>query len=210
MDFDNDALIARDQALDGPALAQLFHGARTFNAWQDRGVADETLRALYDLLKFPPTSANQNPGRFLFLKGQAKEQLRPFLMDGNVAKTMAAPVTVVVAWDWAFVDRLPELFPQAPEAKTWFDADAARQEHGFRNGTLQGAYLILAARALGLDCGPMSGFDNAGVDATFFKSDPEMALWRSNFLVNLGYGTTESLHPRLPRLPFESVARILS
>ena len=209
MDYDTDALIARHQPLPAAALAQLFQGARTFNSWQDRDVSDETLHALYDLLKFAPTSANQSPARFLFLKGQAKERLRPLLMAGNVEKTMAAPVTVIVAWDWAFVDRLPELFPHAPEARNWFEADAARQEHGFRNGSLQGAYLILAARALGLDCGPMSGFDAAGVDAAFLHSDPEMAQWRSNFLVNLGYGTTDQLQPRLPRLPFDTVAKIL-
>ena len=210
MDQNDLALPGRHRALDDHALGQLFTGARTFYSWEDRAVPDDTLRALYDVLRFGPTSANQSPGRFLFLTGAAKERLRPHLIEGNVETTMTAPVTVVVAWDWAFHERIPRLFPHAPEAKSWFEAEEARLEHGFRNSTLQGAYLILAARALGLDCGPMSGFDKDGVDRTFFKPNPEMAGWRSNFLVNLGYGTTDALYPRLPRLAFDEVARILT
>jgi 3-hydroxypropanoate dehydrogenase len=118
-------------------------------------------------------------------------------------------VTVVVAWDWNFHEKIPQLFPHDPGAKEWFASDDARFENGFRNGSLQGAYLMIAARALGLDCGAMSGFDKDGVDETFFKNDPEMGAWRSNFLINLGYGTTEKLFPRLPKLSFEDGAKIL-
>ena len=200
----------RHGILPDHALDQLFRQARTFNAWSDRDVSDTTLQALYELLQFGPTSANQSPARFLFIKGEAKEQLRPHLSEGNLEKTMSAPVTAVVAWDWNFHEKIPDLFPHAPDAKDWFASDDARFENGFRNGTLQGAYLILAARALGLDTGAMSGFDKAGVDETFFKSSPDMASWRSNFLVNLGYGTTENMFPRLPKLGFDQGAKILS
>ena len=200
----------RHGILPDHALDQLFRQARTFNAWSDREVSDTTLQALYELLQFGPTSANQSPARFLFLKGEAKEQLRPHLAEGNLDKTMSAPVTAVVAWDWNFHERIPELFPHAPGAKDWFASDDARFENGFRNGTLQGAYLILAGRALGLDTGAMSGFDKNGVDETFFKSSSDMASWRSNFLVNIGYGTTENMFARLPKLAFDQGAKILS
>jgi len=196
--------IVSDRALD-----QLFRGARTFYSWEDRDVSDTTLQALYDLLKWGPTSANQSPARFLFLKGEAQEKLREHLIEPNIEKTMTAPVTVVLAWDWEFHEKIPQLFPHDPGAKDWFASDEARFENGFRNATLQGAYLILAARALGLDCGPMSGFDKDGVDKTFFHGDPEMKTWRTNFLINLGYGTTEKLYPRLPRLSFDEAAKIL-
>lgn len=199
----------RHSVLPDHSLDQLFRGARTFYSWENRDVSETTLRALYELLQYGPTSANQSPARFLFLKGESKERLRPHLIPANVDKTMSAPVTVVVAWDWNFHDRIPQLFPHNPEARDWFASDEARFENGFRNGTLQGAYLVMAARALGLDCGPMSGFDKTGVDAAFFKSDAGMASWRSNFLVNLGYGTTEKLFPRLPKLEFDDGARIL-
>ena len=142
-------------------------------------------------------------------KATPKKRLEPFLIPSNVDKTMTAPVTAIVAWDWEFHEKVPELFPHDPGAKEWFASDEARQANGVRNGTLQGAYLILAARALGLDCGPMSGFDNAKLDEEFFASDPKMKHWRSNFLVNIGYGTTEKLFPRLPRLAFNEAARIL-
>ena len=200
----------RHSILSDQALDQLFRQARTFNAWSDREVSNTTLQALYELTQFGPTSANQSPARFVFLKGDAKEQLRPHLSEGNLDKTMSAPVTAIVAWDWNFLDKLPELFPHAPDAKNWFAGDDARFENGFRNGTLQGAYLILAARALGLDTGAMSGFDKDGVDETFFKSSTDMASWRSNFLVNIGYGTTENMFPRLPKLSFDDGAKILS
>ncbi len=203
------ALEDRHGVISDHALDQLFRGARTFYSWEDRDIADTTVHALYDLLKYGPTSANQSPARFLFLKGEARERLRPHLIGPNVEKTMSAPMTVVVAWDWNFHEKIPQLFPHNPDAKDWFASDEARFENGFRNGSLQGAYLILAARALGLDCGPMSGFDKDGVDETYFKNDPEMASWRSNFLCNLGYGTTEKLFPRSPRLSFDEAAKIL-
>ena len=195
--------ILPDQCLD-----QLFRGARTFYSWEDRDVSDTTLHALYDLLKYAPTSANQSPARFVFLKGDAQEKLRPHLIGPNVEKTMTAPVTVIIAWDWKFHEKIPELFPHNPDAKEWFADEESRFDNGFRNGSLQGAYLIMAARALGLDCGPMSGFDKDGVDETFFKGDPEMGTWRSNFLCNLGYGTTDTLFPRSPRLAFDDAAKI--
>ena len=186
-------------------LDQLFRKARTHNAFLDRPVPEATLRALYDLLKWAPTSANSNPARFVFVTSDAaRERLRPALSPGNLDKTMAAPVTVIVGYDLAFYEKLPVLFPHV-DARSWF---AGKPDHilttAFRNGTLQGGYLILAARALGLDCGPMSGFDNAKVDAAFF---PDGTV-KSNFLCNLGYGDPEKLMPRHPRLPFEEACRI--
>jgi 3-hydroxypropanoate dehydrogenase len=202
------ALEDRHSILSDQALDQLFRGARTFYSWEDRDVSNTTLRALYELLQYGPTSANQSPARFLFLKGESQKKLVPHLIEPNVEKTVTAPVTVVLAWDWKFHEKIPQLFPHNPDAKEWFAADDARFENGFRNSSLQGAYLIMAARALGLDCGAMSGFDKDGVDETFFKNDPEMGAWRSNFLINLGYGTTEKLFPRLPKLGFDEAARI--
>ena len=186
-------------------LDLLFRKARTHNAFLDRPVPETTLRALYDLLKWAPTSANSSPARFVFITSDAaRERLRPALSPGNLEKTMAAPVTVIVAYDLAFYEKLPVLFPHV-DARAWF---AGKPDHilttAFRNGTLQGGYLILAARALGLDCGPMSGFDNAKVDATFF---PDGTV-KSNFLCNLGYGDPAKLMPRHPRLPFEEACRI--
>lgn len=203
------ALEDRHSILSDQALDQLFRGARTFYSWEDKDVSNTTLRALYELLQYGPTSANQSPARFLFLKGESQEKLVPHLIEPNIEKTVTAPVTVVLAWDWNFHEKIPQLFPHNPEAKEWFASDDARFENGFRNSSLQGAYLIMAARALGLDCGAMSGFDKDGVDETFFKNDPEMGAWRSNFLINLGYGTTEKLFPRLPKLSFDEGARIL-
>lgn len=203
------ALEDRHSILSDQALDQLFRGARTFYSWEDKDVSNTTLRALYELLQYGPTSANQSPARFLFLKGESQKKLVPHLIEPNIEKTVTAPVTVVLAWDWNFHEKIPQLFPHNPEAKEWFAADDARFENGFRNSSLQGAYLIMAARALGLDCGAMSGFDKDGVDETFFKNDPEMGAWRSNFLINLGYGTTEKLFPRLPKLGFDDGARIL-
>jgi 3-hydroxypropanoate dehydrogenase len=191
--------------LNDTALDQLFRSARTQNDFLDQPVTDAQLRALYDLLKWGPTSANMSPARFVFVRSPAaKEKLRPALSEGNLAKTLAAPVTAIVAQDEDFHEKLPYLFPHT-DAKSWFDGPReSRREAAFRNGTLQGAYLILAARALGLDAGPMSGFDNAKVDAAFFAG----TTIKSNFLVNLGIGDPRGLFPRSPRLSFDEAARI--
>lgn len=187
-------------ALDSAALDRLFREARTLGKWTDAGVSDETLRELYELVKLGPTSGNGSPGRFVFVRTkEGKEKLRPALSAGNLAKTMAAPVTVIVAYDPRFYDELPRLYPQA-DARSWFAGNEPLAEAtAFRNGSLQGAYLILAARALGLDAGPMSGFDNTKVDEAFLSH----LGWKSNFLVNLGYGDRSALHPRNPRLGFD-------
>ncbi len=192
--------------LDRTAVDQLFRAARTHSAWLDRPVSDDQLRQLYDLLKWGPTSANSSPGRIVFLRSRAaKERLAPALAPQNVEKTLAAPVTAIVAHDLRFYDELPRLFPHV-DARSWFVANEPLVETtAFRNGTLQGAYLILAARALGLDAGPMSGFDNEKVDREFFPD----GRWKSNFLVNLGYGDRSGLHARNPRLAFDEAARIL-
>ncbi|OZB62160.1 MAG: malonic semialdehyde reductase [Lysobacterales bacterium 14-68-21] len=194
------------EMLSDTALDQLFRNARTFNAWLDREVTDAQLHQLYDLLKFGPTSANSSPMRLVFVKSaEAKAKLSPFLSEGNRAKTMAAPVTAIVANDHAFHEKLPQLFPHT-DAKSWFEGNQPLIDTtAFRNATLQGAYLILAARAVGLDCGPMSGFDNAGVDAAFFAG----TAIKSNFLVNLGYGdASRDLFPRSPRLSFDEACTI--
>ncbi len=187
-------------------LEQAFTTARTFNKFTDRPVSDQTLRELYELLRWGPTSMNSQPARYLFLcSPQSRQRLVPALSPGNQAKTLAAPVTVIVAQDTRFFDHLPEQFP-AYDARPMFEANAALSEAtAFRNSSLQGAYLIIAARLLGLDCGPMSGFDPAQVNAEFFPD----GQWKVNFLVNLGYGDPSGNHPRGPRLPFDSVARIL-
>jgi 3-hydroxypropanoate dehydrogenase len=192
--------------LDDPALATLFQAARTHNRWTEQPVTDDELRAVYDLLRMGPTSANSSPGRFLFLRSrEAKEKLRPALSVGNVEKTMAAPVTAIVAFDPHFYDHLPKLFPHA-DARAWFSGNYdLAQETAFRNGTLQGAYLIMAARAVGLDCGPMSGFDKAKVDASFLAERG----WKSNFLVNLGHGDPAGLYERSPRLDFDEACQLL-
>jgi 3-hydroxypropanoate dehydrogenase len=202
---DMDATTA-NETLDDRALDRLFREARTHNKWTDRPVPDAKLRELYDLLKWGPTSANASPARFVFVRTpEGKAKLKPALSAGNVEKTMTAPVIVIVAHDLNFYDRLPELFPHAPDAKTWFTGSYSFAEQtAFRNGSLQGAYLILAARAVGLDAGPMSGFDNAKVDEAFLAG----TNWRSNFLVNLGYGDPAGLFPRNPRLSFEEAARL--
>jgi 3-hydroxypropanoate dehydrogenase len=199
--------MGQNLAVSESALDTLFRQARTFNAWQDRHVADETLQALYDLLKMGPTAANCCPGRFLFVKSDgSKEKLKPCLDPENVEKTMRAPVTVIVVNDRSFPENLPKLFPQA-DAKSWFAGnDSLIAETAFRSGTLQGAYLIMAARALGLDCGPMSGFDKEKVRAAFFSDKPH---WEANFLVNIGYGDPAGVYPRNPRLSFDEAAVIL-
>jgi 3-hydroxypropanoate dehydrogenase len=188
------------------ALDQLFRTARTYNAFLPKEVTDEQLHALYELAKFGPTSANSSPMRLVFVKSaQAKEKLKPFLSEGNRAKTMVAPVTAIVANDHAFYEKLPQLFPHA-DARSWFVGDQPKIDTtAFRNATLQGAYVIIAARALGLDCGPMSGFDNAGVDEAFFAG----TTIKSNFLINIGYGdASRDLFPRSPRLAFDEACRI--
>ena len=192
--------------LDPAGRDLLFNDARTHNGWTSEPVSDDTLRELFDLLKMAPTSANCSPGRFLFLRSpESRQRLAPALLPGNLEKTLAAPVTVIVAHDLAFHEQLPTLFPHA-DARSWFAGnDELIRATALRNGTLQGAYLIMAARAVGLDCGPMSGFDNEKVDAEFFAGTP----WRSNFLCNLGHGDPSKLFPRSPRLRFDDSCRIL-
>jgi 3-hydroxypropanoate dehydrogenase len=187
-------------ALDDAALDLLFREAHTHNKWTDQPVTDDELRTLFDLLKMGPTSANTSPARFVFVRTpHGKEKLRPALSTGNTDKTMAAPVTVIVAYDPNFHDHLPRLFPHA-DARSWFvENPALTKETAFRNGTLQGAYLIMAARALGLDCGPMSGFDNAKVDEAFLADRG----WKSNFLINIGHGDPAGVYPRSPRFAFD-------
>jgi len=209
------------QPIADAAMDTLFREARTYSAWQDRPVTDQTLRDLYGLLKWAPTSANAAPARFAFLRStEAKERLRPALAPLNVEKSMSAPVTVIVAYDLKFYDQLPKLFPHNPGMKQLFERNPELVEAtAKRNSSLQGAYLILAARALGLDCGPMSGFDHAKVDEEFFAAGkpcfgcdqeffPEGHV-KTNFLCNLGYGDPSKLFPRLPRLPFNEVCSLL-
>jgi 3-hydroxypropanoate dehydrogenase len=193
--------------LDSDALDLLFRKARTNTAWLDEPVTDDTLRQLYDLMKWGPTSMNCSPARILFLRTkEAKERLKPFLMAANVDKTLAAPVTAIVGYDGKFYDKLGELFPHYAGAREMFAGNAPLAEvSAFRNGTLQGGYFILAARSLGLDCGPMSGFDNAKVDAEFFAGESV----KSNFLCNLGHGDTSKLFPRNPRLAFDEACKLL-
>lgn len=193
-------------ALDPRALDQLFLAARTVTQFDATPVSDDTLRQLFELTIQGPTAVNALPMRLVFVRSpEAKARLKPFLAPGNVDKTLAAPVTVIVAMDHDFPDTLPRLFPYV-DARSWYTGnDALIAETALRNSSLQGAYLLLAARALGLHAGPMSGFDNAGVDAEFFAG----TRVRSNFLVNLGYGSTDGLPPRAPRHAFEDAARIL-
>ena len=196
----------RPKPLDDAALDLLFREARTHYRWSGRDVTDETLRKLYDLVKMGPTSANSSPARFVFIRSdEGKGKLKAALSPGNVEKTMTAPVTVIVAYDTAFYDHLGYLYPYAPDARSWFANNwSLGDETAQRNGALQGAYLIMAARALGLDVGPMSGFDRLKVDDAFFPG----STWRSNFLVNLGYGELTQFKPRLPRLSFDEAARL--
>ncbi|MCD1586060.1 malonic semialdehyde reductase [Halomonas sp. IOP_14] len=202
------SLILPQGALPNDALGQLFTEARTYAYWQDKPVEDETLRNLYELMKFAPTSVNCSPLRIKFLRtDDAKAKLDPALSEGNRHKVHAAPVTAILAYDRGFHRHLPELFPHA-DAKSWFVGDEPyREETAFRNSSLQGGYFILAARALGLDAGPLSGFDNDMVDGLFFaEGDPH---YRSNFLCNLGYGDSSKLYSRSPRLAFEQVCEFL-
>jgi 3-hydroxypropanoate dehydrogenase len=192
--------------LDPSALDTLYRTARTHRYWDGRPVSDATLRAVYDLMKWGPTTGNSCPARIVFVTSpEAKARLRPALSEGNVRQTMAAPATAIVAYDLEFYEKLPVLSPTV-DARSWFvdeSADSLRTT-ALRNGSLQGGYLILAARALGLDCGPMSGFDNDKVDAAFFPGGKV----RSNFLCNLGYGDPTRLRPRAPRLPFDEACTI--
>ncbi|WP_345814763.1 malonic semialdehyde reductase [Paraburkholderia sp. PREW-6R] len=192
--------------LSDQALAQLFHDARTHNGWLPKPVDDAVLEQLTTLTLLGPTSANSSPARFVFIKSpEAREKLRPALSAGNLDKTMAAPVTVIVGMDMAFYEHLPKLFPHA-DARSWFAGnDRAIADTAFRNSTLQGGYLILAARALGLDTGPMSGFDAAKIDEAFFAG----TTVKTNFLVNLGYGDATKLFERSPRFSFDEAARIV-
>jgi 3-hydroxypropanoate dehydrogenase len=197
-------MLSDPSTLDDRALDQLWREARTQNKWQDRPVPDAKLEEVYNLLKMAPTSANSSPARFVFVRtAEGKAKLKEALSPGNLEKTMTAPVTVIVAHDVEFYEKLPFLFPHA-DARSWFAGNPAFAEtSAFRNGTLQGAYLMLAARSLGLDVGAMSGFDNAKVDELFFAG----TTWKSNFLVNLGYGDAAGLFPRSPRLSFDEACR---
>jgi len=197
--------------LNDEALDTLFRKARTHNVWLDKPVSDDTLRQLYDLMRWGPTSANCQPARFLFLRTpEAKKRLLPALSPTNADKTMQAPVTAVIAHDLLFFENLPRLFPNNPAAREWFsNSPELADVTAFRNGTLQGGYFILAARSLGLDCGPMSGFDNAKVDAEFFAAGAPTSRVKSNFLCNLGYGDAAKLFPRHPRLEFDEACTLL-
>ncbi len=192
--------------LDDRSLDTLFREAHTHSSWLDKPVSDALLHQIYDLMKWAPTSANCCPARFVFVRSaEAKQRLLPLMAPGNVEKTRTAPVTVIVAYDMEFYEKLPKLYPPA-DARSWFVGNQPLIDTtAFRNGTLQGAYLLIAARSLGLDAGPMSGFDNEKVDKEFFAG----TKIKSNFVINLGYGDSSKLFPRSPRLPFEEAAQIL-
>ena len=196
----------RSQPVADQVLAQLFTEARTRNAWSDRPVSEDLVKQLYDLVKFGPTAANSTPARFVFVTSEAgKDRLIPLMDEGNQSKTRQAPVAVIVGYDVNFHETLPELFPHAPGAKDWFPSRDGRREVAHKNASLQAGYLIAAARALGLDVGPMTGLDFDGVKKAFFpEGDVEV-----NMVINIGYGTDENLFPRSPRLPFERAAQIV-
>ena len=210
-----------NEPLGDAALDQLFRKAQTHAAWLDKPVSDETLKQLYDLMKWGPTSANGSPARFVFIRSpEAKERLRPTLAPGNVEKTMTAPVTAIIGYDLLFFEKLPKLFPHAPGMRDLFAGNPQLIEvTAKRNSSLQGAYLMIAARALGLDCGPMSGFDNSKVDEEFFGAGKECegceqeffpsGHVKSNFLCNLGYGDAAKLFPRSQRLDFTEACSLL-
>jgi 3-hydroxypropanoate dehydrogenase len=185
----------------------IFRAARSHNKWQDKLVSETTLRAVYDLMRWGPTAANSAPARIVFVSSEKeKEKLVACVSAGNVEKVRTAPVTAIIAYDTKFYDLLPQLFPHNPDAGNWFKNDQeAAMRSAILNGSLQGAYLMIAARALGLDCGPMAGFDNAAVDKTFF---PDGRV-KSNFICALGYGDTAGLFDRNPRLSFEEACRIV-
>ena len=194
-----------DQSLD-----QIFRTARTRRGWTDEPTPEVLIRATYDLLKMAPTASNICPARFMFIHtAEAKARLEPHLDEGNRKQSMGAPYTAIVAYDLDFVSQLPKLIPHAPNAKEWFADPKNAEWNAIQSGTLQGAYLIIAARTLGLDCGPMGGFSREDVDREFFANDPVMKSWRSNFLVNIGHGDDTRLRPRAPRLDFDEACRIL-
>lgn len=197
---------AHSTKISNDALDQLFRQARTHTAWLPKRVPIETLREVYELARMGPTSANSSPARFVFLESEAaKARLLPALAPLNVEKTKAAPVTVIVAWDNEFYEKLPQLFPHADMRSYFVGNQPLIDETALRNSSLEGAYFILAARSVGLDCGPMSGFDAKKVNAEFFPD----GKWKANFLCNLGYGDHSKLHPRNPRLEFEEACRLL-
>ncbi len=192
--------------LDESALAQLFTEARTYNSWSDQPVDDATVRQLYALLSMGPTTANSNPGRFVFVRSaEAKERLRPHLSPGNVDKTMAAPCCVIVAYDTRFYEFMPQLFPSRDFSATFAGKDAVIADTATRSSTLAGGYLIMAARSLGLDTGPMSGFNKESLEAEFFPD----GRWKANFLCNIGYGDPAGVRPRSPRFSFDEMAKIV-
>ncbi|MGO4279641.1 3-hydroxypropanoate dehydrogenase [Cupriavidus sp. OV038] len=194
------------KSIDQAAVAQLFTEARTHNVWQDKHVDDALLQQIYEAMKFGPTAANSSPARIVFVKSAAeKARLLECVSAGNVEKTRSAPVTAIIAFDNHFHDQLPKLFPHA-DARAWYAGNTEKiARDALMNSSLQGGYFILAARALGLDCGPMGGFDAAKVNAAFFPD----GKWSVNFLVNLGYGDAAQLHPRGPRLSFDEACRIV-
>jgi nitroreductase len=195
------------EPLSDAALDQLFREARSYNGWLDEPVTDEQLHALWELMKMGPTSANQLPARILWCKSaEAKERLASHASEGNRHKIVTAPVCAILAMDIDFHEQLPWLFPHT-NARSWFEGnEEGREIHAMRNSSLQGAYMILAARALGLDCGPMSGFDNKAVDADFFADQPK---WKSNFICSIGHGDRKSIFPRSPRPDFDTFNKIL-
>jgi nitroreductase len=199
-------MMSKSRSLSEEALKQILTEARTHSAWLPGPVSDELLMEIYELMKWGPTSANSSPARIVFVKSlEAKQKLLACMAEGNVEKTKAAPATAIIAQDMEFYEKLPKLFPFA-DARSWFAGNRPFIEStAFRNSSLQGAYFIIAARSLGLDCGPMSGFDNAKVDEFFFQG----TSWKSNFICNLGYGDSSKLRPRAPRLEFNEACRIL-
>ena len=194
-----------NQPLDNKALTQLFSGARSFNAWRSETISDELLHQLYELMRWGPTAANSCPARIVFVKSEAaKQRLKPCLAEGNMEKSMSAPVVALIGMDMEFYEKLPELFPHT-DARSWFVGKPEKiLDNAMRNSSLQGGYLIMAARSLGLDCGPMSGFDYPALEAAFFPG----GRVKANFICALGYGSQEKLHPRGPRLGFDEACRI--
>jgi 3-hydroxypropanoate dehydrogenase len=198
--------LGEHKKISDECMNQLFREARTHWVWRSEPVPIALLKQVYELARFGPTSANSSPARFVFITTpEAKERLRPSLAPGNVEKTITAPVTVIVAWDTEFHEKLPQLFPARDMRSVFAGKAELIHETAFRNGTLQGAYLIMAARALGLDCGPMSGFDQQKVNAEFFPD----GKWKANFLINIGYGDASKIFPRNPRLSFDEACRVL-
>ena len=199
--------VVHAHALGDEALKRLFRQARSHGKWLDKPVSELQLQAIYDLMRQGPTSANCSPARIVFcVCREAKERLRPHLLPSNVEKTMSAPVCAILGYDTNYYELVPRLFPANPKMRDVFAADPDQcRTHGIRNASLQGGYFIMAARALGLDCGPMSGFDHEGVDAAFFPD----GRWRTNFLCNIGYGDPSGLKERSPRLDFDEACRIV-